>query len=70
MAQLGIHAVGVTASLGLLRRLVVRSPPADAGGTVDLGWIPGLGRPTGEGNGNLQYSGLENPTGSRRAGLD
>ena len=38
MAQLGIHAVGVTASLGLLRRLVVRSPPADAGGVRDAGW--------------------------------
>ena len=28
----------------------------------DLGSIPGLGRPSGEGNGNpLEYSGLENP---------
>ena len=28
----------------------------------DLGWIPGLGRSPGEGNGNpLQYSYLENP---------
>ena len=28
----------------------------------DLGWIPGLGRSSGEGNGNpLQYSCLENP---------
>ena len=28
----------------------------------DLGWIPGLGRFPGEGNGNpLQYSCLENP---------
>ena len=28
----------------------------------DLGLIPGLGRPPGEGNGNpLQYSCLENP---------
>ena len=28
----------------------------------DLGWIPGLGRSPGEGNGyQLQYSGLENP---------
>ena len=28
----------------------------------DLGWIPGLGRSPGEGNGNpLQYSCLENP---------
>ena len=30
----------------------------------DLGSIPGLGRSTGEGNGNpLQYSGLENSMG-------
>ena len=29
----------------------------------DLGWIPGLGRSPGEGNGNpLQYSCLGNPT--------
>ena len=28
----------------------------------NLGSIPGLGRPSGEGNGNpVQYSGLENP---------
>ena len=28
----------------------------------ELGWIPGLGRSPGEGNGNpLQCSGLENP---------
>ena len=28
----------------------------------DLGWIPGLGRSPGEGNGNpLQHSCLENP---------
>ena len=32
----------------------------------DLGWIPGLGRSPGEGNGNpLQYSCLENPHGQR-----
>ena len=32
----------------------------------DLGWIPGLGRYPGEGNGNpLQYSCLENPPGQR-----
>jgi len=35
--------------------------PANAG---DMGLIPGLGRPPGEGNGNpLQYSCLENPMG-------
>ena len=32
----------------------------------DLGWIPGLGRSPGEGNGNpLQYSCLQNPHGQR-----
>ena len=37
---------------------VVKNSPANAG---DVGWIPGLGRSPGEGNGNpLQYSGLEN----------
>ena len=38
---------------------VVKNPPANAG---DTGSIPGLGRSSGEGNGNpLQYSCLENP---------
>ena len=37
---------------------VVKNPPANTG---DVGSIPGLGRFTGEGNGNsLQYSCLEN----------
>ena len=36
-----------------------KESPCNAG---DLGLIPGLGRPPGEGNGNpLQYSCLENP---------
>ena len=35
----------------------------------DLGSIPELGRPPGEGKGYpLQYSGLENSTGSQRVG--
>ena len=35
---------------------------ASAYNVGDLGWIPGLGRSPGEGNGNpLQYSCLENP---------
>ena len=43
---------------------VVKNPPADAGDTSS---IPGLGRSSGEGNGNrLQYSGLGNPM-DRRA---
>ena len=42
--------------------LVVKIPPASAGGIRDPGLIPGLGRSPGEGNGNpLQYSCLENP---------
>ena len=35
---------------------------ANVGDIRDMGSIPGLGRPLGEGNGNpLQYSCLENP---------
>ena len=42
--------------------LVVKNLPANAGDVRDPDLIPGLGRPTGEGNGNpLQYSSLENP---------
>ena len=38
---------------------VVKNPPANAG---DLGWIPGLGRSPGEGNGNpLQILAWKNP---------
>ena len=38
--------------------LVVKDPPANAG---DAGLVPGLGRSSGEGNGNpLQYACLEN----------
>ena len=41
--------------------LVVKNPPASAGGTRDTGSIPGSGRSPGGGDGNpLQYSGLEN----------
>ena len=55
--------------VSLLRRalifpggLVVKSLPASAGDTGDVGLIPGSGRSPGEGNGNLlQYSCLENP---------
>ena len=42
--------------------LVVKNPLANAGDTGDSGLIPGLGRSSGGGNGNLlQYSCLENP---------
>ena len=41
---------------------VVKNPPANAGDTGDVSWIPGSGRLYGGGNGNpLQYSCLENP---------
>ena len=40
---------------------VVKSPPADAGDTGDVGSIAGSGRSSGEGNGNpLKYSHLVN----------
>ena len=40
---------------------VLKNPPANAGDTGDVGSIPGPGRSTGGGNGNLlQYSCLEN----------
>ena len=40
--------------------LVIKNPPANAGGQS---LIPGLGKSSGEGNGNpLQYYCLENPT--------
>ena len=46
---------------------VVKSLPANAGDTGDVGSIPGLGRSPGEGNGKpLQCSCLENPM-DRRA---
>ena len=31
----------------------VKNPPANAGDIRDVGWIPGSGRISGEGNGNL-----------------
>ena len=41
---------------------MVRNPLANAEDAVDMGSIPELGRPPGEGNGNpLQYSCLGNP---------
>ena len=49
---------------------VVKNLPANAGDTEDSGSIPGLGRSTGEGNGNpLQYPCLENSMdwGARKA---
>ena len=41
---------------------MVKNPPANAGDVREAGSIPGLGRSSGEGNGNpLQYSCLGNP---------
>ena len=41
--------------------LVLKSPPVSTGDMRDAGWIPGSGRPPGDGNGNpLQDSCLEN----------
>ena len=41
---------------------MVKNLPANAGDVRDTGSIPGLGRSSGEGHGNLlQYSCLENP---------
>ena len=41
---------------------IVKNPPANAGGTGNMGLIPGSGRSTGGGNGKpFQYSCLENP---------
>ena len=48
--------------LGFPSGAVVKNLPANAGDTRDVGWIPGLGRVPGVGNGTrLQYSCLENP---------
>ena len=42
--------------------LVVKNLPANTGATRDLGFIPGLAKSPGGGNGNpLQYYGLKNP---------
>ena len=42
--------------------LVVKNPPANAGGIRDTGSTPGLGRSPGGGHDSpLQYSCLENP---------
>ena len=40
---------------------VVKNLPANAGEARDMGLIPGLGRPSGEGNSKPLYSCLENP---------
>ena len=53
-----LHAIHDWASQAAL---VVKNPPANAGGIRDIGSIPGSGRSLGEGNGKaLQYPCLEN----------
>ena len=48
--------------MGFPGGVMVKNPLANAEGTRDVGLIPGLGNPLGEGDGNLlQYSCLENP---------
>ena len=48
---------------GLPRWQGVKNPLVNAGDAKNSGWISGLGRTPGGGNGNpLQYSYLRNPT--------
>ena len=50
--------------LGLPGGSVVKNLPASAEDARGVGWIPGLGRSSGGGNGNpLQFSCLENSMG-------
>ena len=76
------HILGIYHILGAsLVAQLVKNSPANAEDTRDAGSIPGSGRSSEEGNGNLlQYSCLENSTGreawwatghgSQRVGLD
>ena len=49
---------------------MVKNPPANVGGTRDVGLIPGSGRFPGGGSDNpLQYSCLENPMTKEPGGL-
>ena len=54
------QASGGAGMKGLLGGTVVKDLPANAGDIRDMGLIPGLGRYSGEGNGN-RYSCLEYP---------
>ena len=57
--EFGHNYAVLQASLGAL---LIKNMPASAGDTRDMGSTPGLGKSSGEGNGNpLQYSYLENP---------
>ena len=46
---------------------VVKNLPANAGDTGEVGSIPGSGRSSGEGNGNLLWNSLLGNTMNRRA---
>ena len=49
---------------------MIKNLPANAGDIKDMGSTPGLGRFSGEGNGNpLQYSCPENPVAEETGGL-
>ena len=57
--EFGHNYAVLQASLGAL---LIKNMPASAGDTRDMGSTPGLGKSSGEGNGNpRQYSYLENP---------
>ena len=68
MEQLSLHTdqrnfcrASLELFLGFPGSSVVKNLPANVG---EVGYIPGMGRSPGEGNGNtLQYSCLENPMG-------
>ena len=56
-----LYLVVIDRSPGFPGGTVLKNPPAHVGDTGDVGFIPGLGRSVGEGNGYpLQYSCLEN----------
>ena len=60
--QPSLILIAVKALLGFPGGTVVKNLSANAGGTREVGLIPGSGRSPGIGNGNLlQYSCLENP---------
>ena len=57
----GLEKATLSSTEGFPVVLVVKNPLANAGGAIDMGSIPGLGRSSGIGNGTpLQYSCLEN----------
>ena len=64
-SQISVTTVNLSAcggSSGTKKKTKTKTnPPTNAGDARDVGLIPGLGRASGEGNGNLlQYSCLEN----------